>query len=141
MHDFTFWRMLRMIDGDIFTTSLILMILPLLININDISRVAREEKIRFGTFFWTRGHARFAVPDTPRPPLFRPDGRKIIKSPTCSARGLYPRLASAGSAAISRRRRRCCEPALRPIASCPIRSVCQPGRNRARAPGSPLACR
>ena len=73
-----------MIDGDIFTTSLILMILPLLININDISRVAREEKIRFGTFFWTRGHARFAVPDTPRPPLFRPDGRKIIISRTCT---------------------------------------------------------
>ena len=44
------------------------------------ARVAREEKIGLD-IFWMSGHSRFAVPDTP--PLFRPDGRKIIKSRTC----------------------------------------------------------
>ena len=45
------------------------------------ARSARR-KNQIWDIIWKVGHARFAVPDTPRPPLFRPDGRKIINART-----------------------------------------------------------
>ena len=51
------------------------------------ARSARRKKWIWD-IFWMSGHACFADPDTPRPPLFRPDGRISFISGTCTSSGL-----------------------------------------------------